>query len=151
MIRQTKYVVMMTKEGSTKNVKFYISHYSEYVLSSCLSIYFTLLKDYDAAFLYNCWFLFIIIMGLLICNYGPFWQEFSVKSLILRWTLRPVGLFPAGISTLNQRWINVALQRWINVEFWLHMKVEATLKLQRCFNVRYQRWIDVENWLKKRW
>ena len=59
--------------------------------------------------------------------------------------------FPAGISTLNQRWINVALQRWINVEFWLHMKVEATLKLQRCFNVRYQRWIDVENWLIFGW
>ena len=31
-------------------------------------------------------------MGLLICKYAPFWQEFSVKSLILRWTLRPVGL-----------------------------------------------------------
>ena len=41
-----------------QNCKFHISHYSEYLLSSCLSIYFTLiaivLKDYDAAFLYNC-------------------------------------------------------------------------------------------------
>ena len=35
-------------------------HYSEYVLSSCLSIYLKLI----AAFLYNYWFLFIIIMGL---------------------------------------------------------------------------------------
>ena len=54
LIRQTKYIVMMTKEGSTKIVNF-ICHYSEYVLSSSLSIYFTLfaivLKDYDAAFL----------------------------------------------------------------------------------------------------
>ena len=31
-------------------------------------------------------------MGLLICKYAPFWQEYSVKSLILRWPLRPVGL-----------------------------------------------------------
>ena len=35
-----------------------MSHYSEYVLSSILSIYFTLsvdvFKDYDAAFLYHC-------------------------------------------------------------------------------------------------
>ena len=56
LIRQTKYTVMMTKEGSTKILNF-ICHYSEYVLSS-LSIYFTLiaivLKDYDAAFLYHC-------------------------------------------------------------------------------------------------
>ena len=46
---------------------------------------------YDADFLYNCWFLFIIIMELR-CKYAPFWQEFIVKSLMLRWTLRPVGL-----------------------------------------------------------
>ena len=57
---------MMTKEGSTKIVNFNtpsagvlmfqrgrISHFSEYVLSSTLSIYSTLiaivLRDYDAA------------------------------------------------------------------------------------------------------
>ena len=61
---------MMIKEGSTKIVNFmtpgagvlmlgcgYISHYSEYVVSSSLSIYSTLvaivLRDYDAAFLYH--------------------------------------------------------------------------------------------------
>ena len=59
---------MMTKEGSTKIVNFntpmaqvlmlgrgHISQFSEYVLSSTLSIYNTLiaivLRDYDAAFL----------------------------------------------------------------------------------------------------
>ena len=74
LIRQTKYVVMMTKEGSTKNCKFHdpqglvsdvrrghISHSSEYVLSSSLSIYRTtlsiystwiaiVLRDYDDAY-----------------------------------------------------------------------------------------------------
>ena len=33
----------------------------------------------------------MIIMELR-CKYVPFWQEFSVKSLMLRWPLRPVGL-----------------------------------------------------------
>ena len=67
---------MMTKEGSTKIVNFmtpragvlmlgygHISHYSEYVISSTLSIYSTLiafvLRDYDAAFLYHRWVSFI--------------------------------------------------------------------------------------------
>ena len=61
---------MMTKEGSTKIVNFitpgagvlvlghgHISHYSDYVVSSTLSTYSTLiaimLRDYDAAFLYH--------------------------------------------------------------------------------------------------
>ena len=61
---------MMTKEGSTKFVNFntpmaevlmlgrgHISHFSEYVLSSTLSIYSTLiaivLRDYYAAFRYH--------------------------------------------------------------------------------------------------
>ena len=61
---------MMTKEGSNKMVNFitsragvlmlgrgHISHYSEFVVSSTLSIYSTLvaivLRDYDAAFLYH--------------------------------------------------------------------------------------------------
>ena len=61
---------MMTKEGSTKIVNFntpmaevlrlgfgHISHFSEYVLSSTLSIYSTLiaivLRDYDAALRYH--------------------------------------------------------------------------------------------------
>ena len=61
---------MMTKEGSTKIVNFntpmaevlmlergHISHFSEYILSSTLSIYSTLiaivLRDYDAAFRYH--------------------------------------------------------------------------------------------------
>ena len=46
---------------------------------------------YDAAFLYNCWFLFIIIMELR-GKYALFWQEYSVKYLILRCLLRLVGL-----------------------------------------------------------
>ena len=68
---------MMTKGGSTQIVNFmtpgagvlmlghgHISHYSEYVLSSTLSIYSTLivivLRDYDAAFLYHGLFSFIL-------------------------------------------------------------------------------------------
>ena len=64
------YIVLMTKEGSTKIVNFmtpgadvlmlgrgHKSHYSEFVVSSALSIYSTLLsivlRDYDAAFPYH--------------------------------------------------------------------------------------------------
>ena len=62
---------MMAKEGSSKFVNFmtpgavvlmsghgHISHYSEYVVSSTLSIFSTLiaflLRDYDTAILYQC-------------------------------------------------------------------------------------------------
>ena len=38
MIRQSKYMLMKTKEGGTKIVNF--TSHSEYVLSSCLSIYY---------------------------------------------------------------------------------------------------------------
>ena len=63
-------MIMKTKKGSTKIVNFmtpgagvltlgrgHICHYSEYVLSSTLSIYSTLiaivLRDYDGAFLFH--------------------------------------------------------------------------------------------------
>ena len=69
-MRQTKYIIMMPKEGATKIVHFNtpmaedltlergdMSHFSEYVLSSTISIYSTLidivLRDYDAAFRYH--------------------------------------------------------------------------------------------------
>ena len=66
-IRQNKYTVMMTKEGSTKIVNFMIpgagvlklryghrSHYSEYALSSTLSIYSTFIAIELGDFLFNC-------------------------------------------------------------------------------------------------
>ena len=66
-IRQSKYKVKATKEGSARIVNFmtieagglmlergYISHYSEYALTSTQSIYITLiaivLSEYNAAF-----------------------------------------------------------------------------------------------------
>ena len=98
---------MITKEGSTKIVNFmtpwagvllfgcgHINPYRKHVLSSTLSIYSTLI----AIGLWCCfpipWSLIFIYstMGLLIYKYEPFWQEVNVKSLILRWPLRPVNL-----------------------------------------------------------
>ena len=74
----------MTKEGSTKIIKFItirvfrysvaICHYrySEYALSSNLSIYIPLiaieLSKYDAAFLCHCLFFIYYMIGQLICN-----------------------------------------------------------------------------------
>ena len=70
-IRQIKYKAIMTKKGSARIVNFftigagglvlgcgYITHYSEYALSSTLSIYITLiaivLREFNAALLYHC-------------------------------------------------------------------------------------------------
>ena len=54
------YIVLMTKEGPTGVLMLghgHISHYSEYVVTSTLSMYSTLvaivLRDHDAAFLYH--------------------------------------------------------------------------------------------------
>ena len=79
---------MMTNEGSTEIVNFmtpgagvlvlgsgHISHYSEYVLSSTLSIYSTfiaiVLRDYDAAYPIPLLIFIYSMMGLLICKFEP--------------------------------------------------------------------------------
>ena len=101
----------MTKKGCTKIVNFmtpgagvlmlgygHLSHYSEYAVFSTLSIYSTLVACVPCV--KGLWCCFPIpslifnysMMGLLIYKYEPLWQEVSVKSLILRWPLRPVGL-----------------------------------------------------------
>ena len=99
---------MMTTEGSTKIVNFmtpgagvmmlgrgHISH-CQYVVFSTLSIYSTLitivLMDYDAVFLYHCWFSFFLWWGCWYTNINPSDKKVSVKSLILRLLFRPVGL-----------------------------------------------------------
>ena len=87
----TKFVNLMTPGAGVLMLgRGHISHYSEDVLYSTLSICSTLiaivLRDYDAAFLYHRWFSFLW-WGFWYTNMSP-----SIKSLILRWPLRPVGL-----------------------------------------------------------
>ena len=82
-------------------------HLSEYALSSILSIFSTLivigLMDYNAALPCYCWFLFILWWG---CRFTC--QEVSVKSLILRWSLRPVGVL--FCATCNENTSRVHLR-----------------------------------------
>ena len=55
-------------------------------------------------------------MGLLICKYAPFWQEFSVKSLILRWQLRPVGLLfcnIVGLYVIKYKYSDILLKDFV--------------------------------------
>ena len=56
--------------------RYHISYYSEYVLSSTLSIYSTLItiviRDYDAAFLFHRWFSFLLWWGCWYTNMSPF-------------------------------------------------------------------------------
>ena len=55
-------------------------------------------RDYNAAFLCHCWFLFIVFHdGAVDMQIGAFWQKVRVESLIFRWLLRPVGLLFKGL------------------------------------------------------
>ena len=97
----------MTKEGSTKIINFMIpgagvlmlgrGHISYNLVSFTLSIYSTLvafvLRNFDAVFLFHRWFSFILWWGCWYTNMRPsLWQDVSVKSLILGWPLRPLGI-----------------------------------------------------------
>ena len=103
-IGQTKYIVMITNEGSIKIVSFitpgagvlvlgcgHISHLVKmhYFLKYLLYFYAIVLRDYGVAFLYQCWFSFILWWGCWYTNMSPS----DKKSLILRLLLWPVGLF----------------------------------------------------------
>ena len=59
------------------------------------------------------------MMGLLMYKYEPLWQEVSVKCLILRWPLRPVGLlffFLRRIIIIYNWWIIWSLMRhWVEI------------------------------------
>ena len=97
-IRQTKYILMMTKEWSTKIVNLltpgagvlmlmrgHISQNSEYASSSSLLIYSILiaivvLRDWYAASQCHCWFLFILWWGCWYANMNTSNKK-SVKSL----------------------------------------------------------------------
>lgn len=46
------------------------------------------------------------------------------------------------------RWFNVRQLRWINAKVWLHVKVEAMLKMYRCFNVK-RKVVSTYNWCWK--
>ena len=59
-------------------------------------------RDNDTAFRYHRWFSFILWWGCWY-KYEPFWQIISVKSLILRWPLRPMGL----LFVLLFSWIDI--------------------------------------------
>ena len=119
---------MMTKEGCTKNLNFmsngagalvlgcgHLGHCSEYVLSSTLSVYSHWL-NYYAAYLYHCWYIFTL-MGLLICKYKPFWQEVSVKSMILRWPLRPAGLLFSFENSIQHIEYNIKYHYFFQISF----------------------------------
>ena len=92
--RQTKWFVMMTKEGSTTIENFMIPG-AGFLVLGCGHISHKAKMPYKR--LWCCFpvpsLIFIYsMMGLLIYKYEPLLQEVSVKSLILRWPLRPVGL-----------------------------------------------------------
>ena len=55
-----------------------------------------------------------------IYKYEPFWQEVSVKSLILRWSFRPVGLLFLTDEGIKQKRTDaraVLLQKFTNISY----------------------------------
>ena len=100
----------MSKEGSTKTLYFmtlgvlvlrcdHINHICEYELSSTYSIYIQqctliaiVLRYNNAAFLYHHWFHLFYDGYVGIQIWAPPTRSQCIKSLILRWPLRCVGL-----------------------------------------------------------
>ena len=78
----------------------HISHYSEYVFSSTLSIYSTLiaivLMDYDTALLYHCWYLFILRWDCLYANISHSDKIHVIRSVYLYPHCGILGLSPFG-------------------------------------------------------
>ena len=68
-------------------------------------------------------------MGLLIYKYEPFWQEVSVKSLILRWPLRPVGLLLEFVDRKDFRF-------WVKSFLWVLIHSFITCLYVLLSNVR---------------
>ena len=57
-------------------------------------------------------------MGLLIYKYEPFWQEVSVKPLILRWPLKPVGLLFFSNLFAGTYLVDISLQFVVETTEW---------------------------------
>ena len=68
-------------------------------------------------------------MGLLIYRYEPFWQEVSVKSLILRWPLRPVGFFFVTETNCKWYWYEKKLRTILFVVLWGSERTSLNLAL----------------------
>ena len=83
-----------------------------YLLSIYSILIAIMLWDCDAAFLYYRWEIFIYsIIGLFIFKYEPLWQKVSIKSLILRWLLIPVGLLFKFVNVFSQFCNNLPLEK----------------------------------------
>ena len=84
-------------------------------------------------------------MGKLIYKYDPFWQEIGVKSLILRWPLRPVGLlfcFDSDIQYFARVYHHEAVclvHSWslYNVDFGHEFKILEFLRCLCIWSVPY--------------
>ena len=64
------------------------------------------------------------IIGQLICKYEPFWQEVSVKSVILRLPLRPFGPLVAFVKRTLSKHLYIHLHAWwhISAPYIMHAK-----------------------------
>ena len=110
---------MTSGEGVLVLGRGHIRHFSEYALSSTISIYSTLivivLWDYTAVFLCHC-----VIVEFYLFYYGAddmqiwvLWLKITVESLILRCPLMPACLFFKKMCVVTSPWW---IDRWFYTE-----------------------------------
>ena len=94
-IRKTEGMIITIGAGCLMLGRGFISHYSEYTLSSALSIHITLidivLREYNAAFLCHCWFL-LFYDGATDMQIWALLTRSQCRISDIRWPLRPLGL-----------------------------------------------------------
>ena len=75
------------------------------------------------------------MMRLLIYKYEPFWQEVSVKSLILRWPLRPMGLL-----SLDSNAFSLLYAKFELIFFFKPPKFKKLMIISRCYTNLTREW-----------
>lgn len=95
---------------------------------------YLVLRGYNAAFFGHCWFLlFFFMMGLLLCEYEPVWQEDSVESMWIIWPLRPlVKNILVCIQTCNKSIVDMIFIRILSLPDFLNTKDWLSWKLRAC-------------------
>ena len=91
------YIVMITKDGSIKIIIFMTPRAGVLVL---LRGHISSISEYALIILYNTFIVAYSMMGLLKYKYEPFWQEVSVKCLILSWPLKSLVSFSFWIIVM---------------------------------------------------
>ena len=89
------------------------------------------------------------MMGLLIYKYEPLWQEVSVKFLIFKWPLKPVGLFLIFLVLKICKWIWILKTCFItHLNCWWEKKITSIFHTLRANSHTFKPNSLCQRWLK---